>query len=500
MKAIIVTFQNDMALLGPRSLAAQSAKAGNECLILSIPATAHRCVKSARIAAAVQWIREQRPGLVGISLMTAQATAAERLTEQLRRCQIPVAWGGVHPTAAPHACAGRADFIVRGPGERPWTALLQAFAAAGPATAAQPELPAPWTYEAGAHIWPGDSDEVAPWPEPEPPDLSCQGKYLLTGSAVTPLTPALRARFQPYSIGLHYLRTGRNCPYRCSYCAYDAGRGCVKPSRTISAVIAEARLAITEFPQLLGFTFVDESFLARSRAWLDEFCATYRERVGLPFFAELDPRAIDARRLSSLLAAGLTGAQVGIQSANSRICAGMYNRQISRRQLDRSMALLRAGQRRLRYYWFDVIVGNPYETPEERLNTIRYLSYPPRGSHINLFQLAVFPGTELAKQVACGALSVAQEAISGEFAAHQPSAENRLFSLLPTLPRWLTRRLTAAPLSGQRSAVVHALYVLLRAVPRRAGGPLTRPVWWFLLLRPAIPRSWRWWLFTRLLG
>jgi anaerobic magnesium-protoporphyrin IX monomethyl ester cyclase len=77
-------------------------------------------------------VREQRPDLVGLSVMTFQRRTAKKLIDLVRalRPEALVAVGGYDPSLAPEAytegTAGAPDFIVRGEGEVTFRELLEA--------------------------------------------------------------------------------------------------------------------------------------------------------------------------------------------------------------------------------------------------------------------------------------------------------------------------------------------------------------------------------------
>jgi radical SAM superfamily enzyme YgiQ (UPF0313 family) len=67
--------------------------------------------------------------LVGISAITGTAPRAYQISEHLRRRQIPVVLGGVHPTLMPEEAQQHADSVVVGYAEESWPALVRDFVA-----------------------------------------------------------------------------------------------------------------------------------------------------------------------------------------------------------------------------------------------------------------------------------------------------------------------------------------------------------------------------------
>ncbi|MBI1766574.1 MAG: B12-binding domain-containing radical SAM protein [Acidobacteria bacterium] len=67
--------------------------------------------------------------LVGISAITGTAPRAYEIAAQLRKRNIPVVLGGVHPTLLPHEAQQHADALVVGYAEESWPQLLRDFVA-----------------------------------------------------------------------------------------------------------------------------------------------------------------------------------------------------------------------------------------------------------------------------------------------------------------------------------------------------------------------------------
>lgn len=76
-----------------------------------------------------QTIRDYAPDIVGITLLTVEVGSALKISEICKkyRPDMPVVWGGVHPTFNPHDAfrQGTADFVVRGEGEETFLELCR---------------------------------------------------------------------------------------------------------------------------------------------------------------------------------------------------------------------------------------------------------------------------------------------------------------------------------------------------------------------------------------
>ena len=57
------------------------------------------------------------PALVGVSLQSSQFGTAKRITQAIKsRLDVPVVWGGAHPTIDPESCIPHADAVCVGEG------------------------------------------------------------------------------------------------------------------------------------------------------------------------------------------------------------------------------------------------------------------------------------------------------------------------------------------------------------------------------------------------
>jgi radical SAM superfamily enzyme YgiQ (UPF0313 family) len=117
---------------------ALSSLAGNVDAHHSV-AVADLVLVQSRVRATVErLVRERRPDVVGLSVMTFQRHTAHRLIELIRALKpdVRIVVGGYDASLAPDAYAGpgpgRADFIVRGEGELTFRALLRAIERDGP--------------------------------------------------------------------------------------------------------------------------------------------------------------------------------------------------------------------------------------------------------------------------------------------------------------------------------------------------------------------------------
>ncbi|MBK7972960.1 MAG: cobalamin-dependent protein [Deltaproteobacteria bacterium] len=201
-----------------------------------------------------------RPDVVGFSVFSINYPWGRERARRIKRRapELPVVFGGIHPTLAPDAVMSEPaiDHVIVGEGE---SALLDLVEALG-AGASPRALPNVWGRDADATVW---SNPVRPYirdldalPLPDK-DLF----YDLDGS--------FARAFQTLST--------RGCPYRCTFCCashyhrlYDARDNPIR-RRGVTTILRE----ITHFRarhRVERVLFEDDVF-GNDRAWLREFAA-----------------------------------------------------------------------------------------------------------------------------------------------------------------------------------------------------------------------------------
>src|SRR5262249_16597466 len=93
--------------------------------------------------------------------------------------------------------------------------------------------------------------------------------------------------------------------------------------------------------------------------------------------------------------AGLWCTTMGIQSGSERIRRDSYERETSNQTITKACEIFaRHGVGRN----LDFIGDNPYETDEDRRETVELLTRLPKPSYFNFFSLTYFPGVDLTER------------------------------------------------------------------------------------------------------
>jgi len=270
--------------------------------------------------------------------------------------------GGPDATARPEGLSADAggpfDFIVRGEGEAAVVALFRAFATDGNALAGG--------LQACSESVPGL-------------DLATLTSPWLDGT----LDPAQRD-------GVLW-ELARGCPFACSYCFESKGERRVRyfPQERIDAELAAFENASLEGKGVKSVFVLDPTFNAdkdRARRMLDRIAS---KKSNMHFHFEVRAETLD-RGLAKRFAAIGASIQIGLQSSDPVVCS------LVGRKLEKGLFASRIGllNDEGAVFGLDLIYGLPGDKLEGWFQSLDFALglYP---NNLDLFRLAVLPGTEL---------------------------------------------------------------------------------------------------------
>ncbi len=344
-------------------------------------------------------------GLVGISVMTNSFYLARQLTDAIHASlNIPVIWGGIHPTVRPKECLQYADLVCVGEGEQTMVELARRIAAGRDYgdvnNLAQLDSKGQLVLNP---LHPLEQNlDTLPFP-----DYDYAQHYVLHRGRLVPFTRPLMNYYLTdvgsWIEGPRYdVVTTRGCPYRCTFCGNDAlariyPRWSKLRRRSPDNVIAEIQAVRARLPDLAGVTVHDDTFLANPESYIAEFSQLYQAQVGLPFRAYATPRAVDSTKLQHLVKAGLHVAMMGIQTGSPPTQA-LYHRHTSNEQIIHAARLIHTFRPNIPRPRYDLITDNPYETDDDRFETLRLIHRLPRPFRLSVYSLTFYPGTEIHNQ------------------------------------------------------------------------------------------------------
>lgn len=384
--------------------------------------------------------------LIGVTVMTNYFSKAKQLTQALKkRLDVPVVWGGIHPTVRPEECLEYADIVVVGEGERALVELANCIAEEK-------------SYKDVANLgYKATNTDVIVNPlrpliqnlDTLPfPDYGPDNHYVLHEGQVQPLTPSL-LRFYLMAESatgepVYPLLATRGCPHRCNYCANDSYTGLYQRWRHVrrrsnAGLIAEINAFRERFPFVREVALLDDVFVAAPTHKIVDFARLYKQKVGLPFYCIVSPLTINEPKLLALLDAGLVRVSMGIQSGSARI-QKFYNRPMGNEAILKAAHLIHEYANRMLPPVYDVITDNPYEETQDQLATLELLHQIPPPYKLLMFSLVFYPGTALYNKACADGLikSEREEVYNRNYFKLQPSFYNLvIYGFHRRFPRWI---------------------------------------------------------------
>ena len=449
MNVLLIGLGKYLSLFGLRSLSASISAKGHTTTMLFVPVDASLSLYKSEIDAITATARNHQPDIVGISLMFCDAARAIRLTRAIKSIlDVPVIWGGLHPSLCLGDTPNCVDYVCAGEGEHPLSELLNALDNGHTINGI------PGIAVRSNHGWlpPQPAPRIEDLDQLPLPDYRLDHHLILDGGAIRPLTRDRMMQHLPHIARIHPILTTRGCPHRCSFCANSAleslGTGPFVRRFSPEGVSAEVRDAVERFPDVLGMMIGDDLFISAPQEWLERFCDLYRTNIGLPFFCEIHPGHVRPGMMEMLTETGLTGVGMGIQSGSERIANGIFARGTTNQQILESTSMLDAEAPTVSRY-FDIIVDNPFETESDTVQTLELVNSFRRNFELTIFPLLFYPGTELTRRARDEGINTRQgDLISrGESCRYSRSYLNRLLRSIPHTPQswirfWIARRHT----------------------------------------------------------
>jgi radical SAM superfamily enzyme YgiQ (UPF0313 family) len=319
---------------------------------------------------------------VGVTTLTGvmirNALEAAREVKRLR--DVPIVWGGIHPSLLPEQTAWHelVDYVVEGEGEQAFAALVKKLAAGSSGEG----IPGVWFRKDG---------QVTSSPRAELLDF---GELPLPPYALVDME-----NYMPYLCGQRafFYEASRGCPRRCTFCynrAYNLGRWRPRPAERVVSELADLRRRY-DFAHVY---FVDDNFFI-NRRWALKIIAGLKDLglgsvlqgVDIDTLAELSDGDLDF-----LEAAGVKRMGIGVESGVDRLRRDILKKvgdfQLVRQQLNRLKG-------RGILVSCNFMIGLPSETWDEMCRTMDYMMETLRlGDNFRAAQFYIYtpyPGTEL---------------------------------------------------------------------------------------------------------
>lgn len=357
-------------------------------------------------------LEELKPELVCVSTRSANDSIMPGLLQAIKEAapEVPLVCGGYGPTYAPELyLRNGADVVVRGEGELAFATLLDNLKEGKNLK----ECPG------ACHL---EADGLACKPMAAPlADISHLPSPLVGDKFVTFIDEdasgktVMQERDPAYDNKIFCVLVGRGCIGRCSYCAAPVQKrmyeeeGHFLPAyrrRSYEQVLHELEKARDN--GIKKIIFKDE-YLVDDPATLTEFFRSYKERIALPFRANLHFGQLlkNPDLLKAVLDAGLENLVLGFQAGSEEMARKVYGRPHSFDDLIMLAGMLYADYVPVQYHF---VSGTSLNTEEEFASKCRLISRLPFDpllpwrTELFDFQFYPQPGSRLTMDIGEGRL------------------------------------------------------------------------------------------------
>ena len=338
-------------------------------------------------------LNDHNTKLIAISVScSSYYDMAVELSARIRK-EMPdakILWGGVHVTLCPEDCIEHADYVCMGEGETA-TLELARFLSEGK----EPDrIGSLWIRKADGSIQTNPMREVVRDLDDLPfPTWDDKDKHIV-----------MRSQYKKEEIGKNdpYIitMTMRGCPFKCTYCINNRyhndyrqeGMGSLRqrtPQNVIDELLAAKEL-LPNFDQKV-IAFYDDVFSVQLD-WITEFAELYTKQFTNRFWCYFHPNLIQEGIINQLQRMGLTHIDIGIQTGSERIRREYYHRPEKDDFVRNSMEML---QKNGVSVAIDVITDIPWETDEDRRESLEFFLSLPKPYEILFYSLIWFPKVDL---------------------------------------------------------------------------------------------------------
>jgi len=326
----------------------------------------------------VRQVISKRPDLVAFSVFTGSYQWALNIANMIKQeLDVPVIFGGIHPTSVPERVLNNScvDFVCMGEGELPLLNIMDRIKEGREISGIE-------------NIWHRKDGAVIKNPiRPLISDLDSLG---------FPDKDLFYKNFPRFFQRESYMTmSGRGCPFKCTYCCNDVyiqlfkDKGRFVRRRSVGHVIEELDRGLGKY-NFKRVDFQDDVF-ATDPNWLSDFADSYTRHIKRPYTCFLHPQLVTYEILKYLKKSGCFWLKMGLQSASEKT-----RREVLQR-FESNEKIKEVGKwcHELRLdFTIDHIFNLPREGKDEQIEAIK-LYNELRPSSINTFSLLYFPNTKI---------------------------------------------------------------------------------------------------------
>ncbi len=325
-------------------------------------------------AAMVREIVARRPDVLGLSCYLWNIERSLYLAEQVKQRlpSVVVALGGpeMTPDNAWVLKHPAVDYAIFGEGEQTFADLLGHLAGKRVRTQDPPTIPGLWSK----------GEPTIPPPRQQLAHLNDVGRVYVEGT------------LDPRQYDSLFLETIRGCIFKCGFCFYPKSFDRLS---YMDAELVAANLALARQSRVSEVFLLDPTLNQRRdfTEFLKLLVAGNCDR-SFTYSAELRAEGIRPEHAKLMAQAGFAEVELGLQSID-RTAQSLMHRTVNLAAFERGVrAMMDAGIRTR----VDLIVGLPGDTAESVRRGMEYLARSGLYSEIQVFRLAVLPGTDFRRR------------------------------------------------------------------------------------------------------
>ncbi len=289
--------------------------------------------------------------LVGISTITATATAAYALGDHFRARGIPVVFGGPHASFLPEEALQHGDFCISGEGETGFPLLVEALNR----NASLEDVP--------GLVW---NDHGTVRRNPAAPPVEDLDSLPFPDLGLLDMGRSRKIGVQGFGLPTVPIQTSRGCPFDCTFCSVTGMFGRRYRHRSTANIVAE--LSRYDSKACVLF-FYDDNFAANPRKTKELLREMIRLRLGFTWSTQVrSDVARDPELLDLMAQAGCTSLYIGFESVDPAALAEMKKNQTVE---EIRLAIREIRRRRIHVHGMFVF-GFDSDTPATTTATVRF--------------------------------------------------------------------------------------------------------------------------------
>jgi len=322
----------------------------------------------------VDYLIAQKPLFVGFSVMTGLQTehSAEMSKKIKARSDIPIVWGGIHPSLLPEQCLKEdyIDYVIIGEGEETIVEFIDRFEK---------------RQSLKEILGFGYKDRGKIIVNPRRPLIEDLDQYRLDFSLID--LEKYIFKLDKYQRVIAY-KTSRGCPYNCAFCYNHQFNQNRWRAWSIESVLEDINF-LKEKYRIEAIKFYDDNFFVDKERSL-----RLLETINLPSHTEVRIDALDENLTRELKRLNSFDLLIGLESGSNRILK-LINKGITTDNIVKTASLLAKNKLKATY---SAMVGLPTETREEFKATIDlmyqvYKIHPQAGFTLGAY--LPYPGSAL---------------------------------------------------------------------------------------------------------